>query len=432
MANSPEKNKGIKTVLANPDFRRLWIGQTISQVGDGLTNLALLIVINRLTGSTAALATMMVVIALPQLVFGLISGVFVDRWNRKQIMVISDIVRGLLVLGFILVRRPGDVWIFYLLGFLQAAVGTFFGPAKSAMIPTLVEPEALLSANALSQTTQVVTGVVGSALAGVLVGVLGAAWPAFTLDALSFFVSAVFISRITVSGQVAVKAGPAQAGGVRQTVAQLVEGLRYLAGRRILVGTMMTFAVTMLGMGAVNVLIIPFLVNLLRVPTTALGVIDAAQGIGMVLGTGLVAALAARFKAPRIITWGIILIGLFVALFGASQATWMVLVSLFFIGLFLTPVQAAASTLFQTMIPNDKRGRTGAAMNTVITLASVISMGLSGVLGDALGVRQVFYLSGSVIVAAGLLAAVLMRTPAGANEDPGFAITGEKEGVAAP
>ena len=417
MANTSGSNKGIKTVLAIPNFRQLWIGQTISQVGDGLTSLALLIMINRLTGSTAALATMMVVIALPQLIFGLISGVFVDRWNRKRIMVISDLLRGLLVLGFILVRRPEDVWMFYLLGFLQAAVGTFFDPAKSAMIPTLVEPDALLAANALSQTTRVVTGVVGSALAGILVGAAGGAWPAFTLDAMSFFVSALLVSRIT-----AVQPAGAAAGGVKHTLAQLVEGLRYLAGHRILVGVMTTFAVTMLGLGAVNVLIVPFLVNLLRVPTQVLGLIDTAQVVGMVLGSGLVAALAARFKAPRIIVWGIMFVGLFVGLFGASHTVWISLVCLFFVGLFLTPVQAASSTLLQLYIPNDKRGRASAAMSTVITLASVISMGLSGVLGDALGVRQVFYLSGLITILAGLLAAVLMRTPAGSPQDPGLVV----------
>jgi DHA3 family macrolide efflux protein-like MFS transporter len=427
MTNSSEHNKGIKTVLAIPDFRKLWIGQTISQVGDGLTNLALLIVINKLTGSTAALATMMVVIALPQLVFGLISGVFVDRWDRKRIMVISDLIRGFLVLGLLLVRRPEDVWIFYLLGFLQAVVGTFFDPAKSAMIPTLVERDALLAANTLSQTTRVVTGVVGSALAGLLVGVAGGAWPAFTLDALSFFISALFVSRIAAPRQAGVPAG-----GIKQTVSQLFEGLRFLSSHRMLVGVMTTFAVTMLGLGAVNVLIVPFSVNLLHVRTEALGLIEAAQVIGMVVGSGLVAALVARLKAARMIIGGIMLIGLFVGLFGASATVWISLVSLFFVGLFLTPVQAAASTLLQTYVPNDKRGRAGAAMNTVITLASVISMGLSGVLGDALGVRQVFYLSGLITISAGLLAAVLMRSPASSDMGPGVSVKEDIEMISAP
>jgi sugar phosphate permease len=188
----------------------------------------------------------------------------------------------------------------------------------------------------------------------------------------------------------------------------------------------------MLGLGAVNVLIVPFLVNHLFVHTEALGFIDAAQVVGMVLGSGLVTALAARLKAARIIVGGIMLIGLFVALFGASTAVWMALVSLFFVGLFLTPVQAAASTLLQANIPNDKRGRAGAAMNTVITLASVVSMGLSGMLGEALGVRQVFYLSGLITAFAGLLAAILMRSPASADVGPGLAVKENAEGFSAP
>lgn len=406
MTDAVPQNKSMQAVLANHNFRQLWIGQTISQVGDGITNLAILIVINKLTGSTTALAVMMIVMAVPQLVFGLISGVFVDRWDRKRIMIISDLLRGLLVLGFILVRRPEEVWVFYVLGFLQAVVGTFFSPAKSAMIPTIVERDTLLAANALSQTTQVITGVVGSALAGLLVGLSGSAWPAFTLDALSFFLSAFFIARVAAPHQ------PGQVeGGVGETFAQLVEGLNFMLRRRVLSGVMVTFAVTMLGLGAVNVLIVPFLINDLRVPTEAMGFIEAAQVIGMVLGSALVAALAARLKTSQIIVGGVMLVGLFVGLFGASPVIAACLVALFFVGLFVTPVQAAAATLMQELVPNEIRGRASSAMNTIVTLASLISMGSAGLLGDWLGVRQVFYLAGGITIFAGLLAALFFRTP---------------------
>jgi MFS family permease len=406
MTEALPQNNSMRAVLANLNFRQLWIGQTISQVGDGLTNLAILIVINKLTGSTTALAVMMVIMAVPQLVFGLISGVFVDRWDRKRIMIISDLLRGLLVLGFILVRRPEEVWIFYVLGFLQAMVGTFFNPAKSAMIPTIVEREALLAANALSQTTQVITGVIGSALAGVLVGLSGSAWPAFTLDSLSFFLSAFFITRVA-----APQLTERIAGGLGDTFTQLGEGLKYLFGQRTMIGVMTTFAVTMLGVGSVNVLIVPFLINHLKVPTEAMGFIEAAQVIGMVLGSVLVGVLAARLKANQIIVGGVMLVGVFIGLFGASPVIGFGLVALFFVGLFITPVQAAAATLLQALVPNEIRGRASSAMNTVITLASVISMGSAGILGDWLGVRQVFYLAGGITIFASLLAALLIRSP---------------------
>ncbi len=403
MSEQNQTNHGMRAVLAIANFRWLWIGQTISQIGDGMANLALLIVINQLTGSTAALATLMVVISVPQLIFGLVAGVFVDRWDRRRIMIISDLARGALVLGLVFVRRPEDVWVFYVLGFFQALVGVFFDPAKSAMIPTIVEREMLLSANALSQTTRVITGVVGSALAGLLVGLAGNGAPAFILDSLSFFVSAIFIYKMAVQSAPALKGG-----GLLQTLGQLGDGLCYLLSRRILVAIMVTFAVTMLGLGAVNVLFVPFLSNLLQVPTGFLGVIDAAQVTGMILGSGLVAVLAASLKTSQIIVFGISFLGIMVAVIGLAPSVWLVMAGLFVLGLCLTPVQAAASALMQSVVANEQRGRAGSALNTVISLASVISMGCAGLLGDAIGIRQVFYLAGATAVLAGVLAAVLL------------------------
>jgi MFS family permease len=352
---------------------------------------------------------MAIAISLPQLLFGLLAGVFVDRWNRKRIMIISDLVRGLLVLGFIVVREPDQVWILYVLGFLQAAVGTFFEPAKGALIPALVHDQALLSANALSQTTRVVTGVVGSALAGVLIGVAGSGWPAFTLDALSFFVSAGFIARVSVRGT---SAGVGGDGSARQALRQLMDGLRFLVAQRLLMTVLVVLSVAMLGIGAVNVLFVPFLVDVLGVPVVALGAVDGAQVAGMVLGSGFVAALATRLKTTQIVVAGISAIGILMAIIGAAPNVWIVLIALFLLGLCLTPLQAAVSTLMQRTVPDDKRGRAGSALNTAMTLASVISMAAAGVLGETIGIRSVFYAAGGLAVVSGLLALLIMPAPA--------------------
>lgn len=406
MSQNPAPNASAKSVLSNPNFRNLWLGQTISQIGDGLTNLALLIVINQLTGSTAAVAVMTMAIALPQLLFGLLAGVFVDRWDRKRILIVSDLLRSVLVLGLIFVRRPEDVWMFYVLGFLQAAIGTFFDPAKSALVPDLVGRESLLAANGLSQTSRVLAGVVGAALAGVIVGTTGQGWPAFMLDALSFIVSTFLILRIVVPAR---QPQVTASSGAGQVWAELSEGLHFIFSQRTLTGVTLTFAVTMLGLGAVNVLFVPFLINILKVPTAALGVVEAAQVVGMIVGSGLVATLATRLKPTQMIVGGVTLLGMLIAGVGASGELWMVLLGLLGVGLVLMPVQTAASTLMQSLVPTEKRGRAMSVVNTVITLASVISMGASGVLGDMLGVRQVFYLAGGISVLSGLVAAFLLK-----------------------
>lgn len=185
-----------RDLLRNRDFRLLWIGQSISNFGDSMTNLALLLLVNHLTGSTAALATMAIVLALPTLTFGLIAGVYVDRWDRKRVMVVSDVIRGVLVLGFVLVDTPEKLWLLYLIGFLQASIGTFFNPARSALIPNLIPKEGLLAANSLTQMTQIIFGLLGAGAAGAIIDVFDVYWPAFVIDAVTFFAALTFVAFI--------------------------------------------------------------------------------------------------------------------------------------------------------------------------------------------------------------------------------------------
>lgn len=408
MVETNEPNRSARSVLRVPNFRTLWIGQTISQIGDGLTSLALLIVVNQLTGSTVALAGVAIALALPQLLFGIGAGVLVDRWDRKRTTIMSDILRGTMVLGFIFVRDPSQVWLFYILAFLQASVGTFFEPAKNALIPQLVQGRDLLAANALSQTTRVVTGVLGTALAGVLIGLAGNGLPAFSLDALSFLVSALFISRIVLPKSVPTTGTFAE----QNALAQLREGLRFILHNRLVAAAMLTSAVTMLGLGAVNVLFVPFLINVLNTPIAALGFLEAAQVIGMVVGSMVVAALAARLKVRTLIAGGVFALGALVILIGAAANAWLVGALLLLVGFAVTPIQASVATLMQRQVPNAMLGRVGSVVNTLITLSSVVSMACAGALGALVGIREVFYLAGGIALVAALLALVMIGEPA--------------------
>jgi len=405
MSQMEEQNKGAASVLKIPNFRKLWIGQTISQIGDGLTNLAILIVVNQLTGSTKALAGVAIALALPQILIGLFAGVVVDRFDRRRIMIISDVLRGLVVLGFMFVREPSQVWMFYVLAFIQAGIGTFFDPAKSALIPNIVESSELLAANALSQTTRVITGVIGTALAGVLISLAHGAWLPFTLDGLSFFLSAIFITRIILSDQLKSESRPKS----DDSFTQFKDGLRFTIRNRMVGTAMFTLALTMLGVGAVNVLFVPFVINILQIPIGLVGILEGSQVLGMIIGSGLVATLAARMQLRQLIGGGIFLMGGMVVVISLIQSAWALAVALFLVGLVMTPAQAAVSTIMQRHVPNEMRGRVGAALNTIISLASVTSMALSGILGDALGIRQVFFICGLIALLAGLFAFVMMR-----------------------
>jgi MFS family permease len=299
--------------------------------------------------------------------------------------------------------------VFYGLGFALAAVSTLFDPAKSALIPQILPRESLLAANGLSQTTRVVTYVCGEALAGLLVGLVGSGWLAFSLDSLSFFISAVFILRIVLPRG---SAPPREPGPSESAWEALTGGLRFTLSQHLLVGVLVTMGVTMLGIGALSVLFIPFLTQEIHIPTALLGFVGIGQVAGMVLGSAVVSAFAGRLRPERMIAVGVAGMGLFTVLLGLTQDAWSFTLSMFCVGLCMTPVQAASATLVQQTVPDEKRGRVSSAMSTVITLASVISMGLAGILAGAAGIRTMFYLAGGMIAAAGLLGAVLITRPA--------------------
>ena len=168
--------------------------------------------------------------------------------------------------------------------------------------------------------------------------------------------------------------------------------------------------VTMLGLGAVNVLFVPLMVNELKVPTTWFGALEFAQTAGMVLSGGLVAMLAARFKPPGIVCVGAMALGVAIGLLSLVASIWHVLPMLFVIGAIVTPLQASIATLAQTSVTDDVRGRIGAALNTLVTTASLISMALAGILGDLIGVQNVFVVAGGIGVCAGLAAAAVFRS----------------------
>ena len=397
---------GARDVLRIPDFRKLWIAQGISDVGDGLTLLTVMLLVNQLTGSTLALAAVSIALAIPPLTIGLIAGTYADRVDRRRLMVVSDLLRAVVVLGFIVVGSADLVPLLIVLAFIQASIGTFFNPARGALVPRIVPAEGLLAANSISQATRVIAGVVGSAMAGLIVGVAGVTWPAFVIDAVTFLVSAAVVLRV------AAEAGrPSQAEAVAQagTRSALAEGLRIVAGSRLLYTTLLALAISMLGLGAINLLFLPLIVDVLGVSPVWLGAVDIAQSASMILAAGVVAVLAARFRPTTIITLGIIAAGILIGLTGAVTEIWQVLVLLFAIGWFITPLQAAIVTIMQTGVPDAARGRVMSTLQAAMSGASVASMALAGAFGDIIGIREVFYAGAIIVVGGGILSAVLYR-----------------------
>lgn len=396
----------LRRLLRLADFRRLWLAQFVSDVGDSLTMLSLLFLVQRLTGEEAAVASVLIVEALPVLVVGLVAGVWVDRWNLKRTMIGSDLMRGVLVLGLLAVKSPAAVWLLYVIVFIHASVGTFFRPARMKLLPRVVDDEQLLAANSVNEASRVIGFALGTALAGILVGLADAFAPVFLADAATFAVSAALVARIATPGD-REESDQGVASGVWS---ELAHGLGVMIRSRWLRGVLVGATLAMVGLGAVNGLLVPFVLGELGHSEAWFGLLEVAQAGGVVLASGVVAALATRFRPGTLLGGGLMALGMVVGAFVFSSSILSLVALLFLVGLTVGPVQAAVTTVLQKETPPALLGRAGSALSASSTAAQVASLGLAASLAAWVGVRTVFAISGAIVVMAGIGSLLVFRT----------------------
>ncbi|MGD2040644.1 MAG: MFS transporter [Anaerolineae bacterium] len=429
-----------RRLFRNRSFMALWLGQTISFVGDYFYWLAIPIMVERLTGSALLVGLSVISNALPMLLLGPVAGVFVDRWNRKHTMIVSDLLRGLLVLLCLTVQSPEQVWVFYVVGFLMSSVSRFFFPSQNAVLPLIVpDKHDLLTANGLMQIVQTVGMLVGPAIAGFAIALWGER-VAFLVDSTTFFVSALAILIMTVPRTTHGRQVAEGTGGKLDAVwAELREGVVYLFGSRVMVGVLLCMSVVQLGLGAINVLWVPFMQRTFGLGPEGLGAVDVAQGVGMAAGGLLLGFVATRMRKKDLAGWSIVLAGVAIVLIGLSPAlslaTWltvqdgsvamdamsvaqrllyMPLLLLLFsmlVGVAIVPAQSSLMTMMQLAVPDLKRGRVGSALNALTTMAGLISMALAAALGEVVALRVIYVIAGLVVVGAGLVGLVVLQEP---------------------
>jgi DHA3 family macrolide efflux protein-like MFS transporter len=394
----------IVTAFRNRNFSALWIGQLLSQIGDNFVIVAILFVINTLTNSPLALGIMALVATLPQLLLGLVGGVFVDRLDRKLVMIVSDVIRGLAVLCLLLVQRADQLYILYIVAFVMATVGLFFNPARNAIIPGIVSDEILLTANALMQANQIIAVILGASIAGLIVGWLGPA-SAFVFDSFTFAFSAAAVATMTIPSV----NSNSDKTNVRVIWNQLVEGLLFIRYSSSLLHAIITTAVATLGFGAIVVLGIIYLDEVLGIGAQGLGFLYAFQGLGVVVGGMMIGNFASRVRTNRIVGGCMVTLGLAIIAFAVAPSYPLVLVAVAIIGLSIVAARAALVTLTQLLVPNEKLGRVESAVTMVIGASTSASMALSGVFGDLIGVQAVFIAAGVITILAGVAASYTLQ-----------------------
>ncbi len=439
-------------LFRNRSFVALWLGQTISFVGDYFQWLAIPILVERMTGSSLLVGLAVISNALPMLVLGPVAGVFVDRWDRKRTMVVADVLRGLLVLLCLVVRTPDQVWIYYVVGFLMSCVSRFFFPSQNAVLPLIVpNRDDLLAANGLMQIVQTVGLLVGPALAGFSIGLWGER-VAFVVNSVTFAVSAVAILTMTVPRTTFGRRAVEGAGGELSAVwAELREGVVYLFGNRVMVGVLLCMGTVQLGLGAINVLWVPFMQRTFGLGPEGLGAVDAAQGLGMVGGGLALGFVAARFSKRNLAGWGIAFIGGMIVLVGLAppfslvsampglggttevaeltmgqrllHMPLMLLLYSLLLGVAIVPAQSSLMTMMQLAVPDLKRGRVGSALNALTTAVGLVSMTVAASLGEIVALRVIYVAAGLFVTLGGVVGLAVLVEPKAQPDEGGPAET---------
>src|SRR5688500_5095784 len=274
----------IDLLRRNRPFRQLWLGQVVSQIGDWFNTIALYTIILNLTGSGRDVGLLLVARFVPSFLFGPLSGVVADRFSRQRIMIISDLLRAVVVLGFLFVRSADQLWIIYVLTVLQLGLSTFFEPAKTAAIPSIVEDRELVAANAISSVTWSVMLTLGAAIGGVITGWFGTD-VAFILDAATYLLSAALIARIRVQKRPRrqrQKLSLGRALGITETI----EGIRYVKERPRVLALLLVKPAWGIGGGILTLLAVfgERIFPVGKSAATGIGVLFAARGIGTAVG----------------------------------------------------------------------------------------------------------------------------------------------------
>lgn len=353
-------------------------------MGDWFNTIALYTIILNLTGSGRDVGLLLVARFVPSFLFGPLSGVVADRFSRRTIMIVSDVLRAAVVLGFLFVRRADQLWIIYVLTVLQLSLSTFFEPAKTAAIPSIVSDRELVAANAISSVTWSIMLTLGAAIGGVITGWFGTDL-AFVFDALTYLLSALLILGVRL---------PKRPRGERRKlslskalgISDTIEGVRYVKDRTRVFALLMVKPAWGLGGGILTLLAVfgERIFPVGKSAATGIGVLFAARGIGTAVGPIVARRIAGEGDKRMQISIGIAFLigGIFYIAFGSSYNFVFALIVLGIAHMGGSILWVFSTVLLQRNVQDDFRGRVFAAELALLTLTMAASNYMTGELLD--------------------------------------------------
>ncbi len=399
----------LRLLRRNRNYRWTWLGQVVSEIGDHFNNVAVLALVIERTGSGLAVSTLMMARAVPAVLAGPAAGVALDRFDRRRIMITSDLVRALVALAFVLPVVQAEGFVLYALSALLMFASPFFTSGRAAILPTIAAPRELHTANSLTQNTQSVTLTLGTMFAGFAVAQLGYAW-AFVLNGLSFLFSAAAIWALRFEG--GFRPGARGPAGVLQPLREYRDGLRYLASVPLLLGIALMSVGWAAGGGAAQILFALFGEQVFRRGAAGIGTIWGFAGVGLLAGGMIGHVLGPRLGyrgykrtvAVSYLTHGAAYVAFSLSgSYGAALA-WIAASR---VGMATTSILNNLQLLRHT--PDEYRGRVFSTIESLRWSVMIVSFALAGVASQRVSPRSIGVVAGLLGATTGALWALFDR-----------------------
>ena len=389
-------NDFVSLLQRNRNYRYTWMGQIVSEIGDHFNNIAVFSLVMETTGSGLVVSGVMLSRAIPMVLAGPLAGVVLDRYDRKRIMMASDVIRGVVALGFIATTHYHQTWLLYALSALLMCSSPFFTSGRTSILPTITSKEELHTANSLTQTTQWTTLTIGTMAAGFSAAFLGLQW-AFVLNSFSFLFSAWCISQLRVEGTFRARRRELTEDRVVRPWHEYKEGLRYMKSSPLILGIALVGVGWATGGGAAQILFTLFGDLVYKRGPAGIGVIWGFAGLGLLIG-GAIGHYVGKWVDfvwyKRLVAIGFVVHGAAYVIFSQVQTFGA---ALFFIALSRVGVAVVSVLNISQMlrhVPDEFRGRVFSTAESLQWSTMMVSMAMAGAASQYYGPRPIGFVAG--------------------------------------
>lgn len=392
-------NMNFVKLFSNVNFRYLWLARTISYCGDSLYNITLMWFVFNKTGSSFQVGLILVAKFLPELLFGMIFGVWIDKWNKKKLMQISDLIQAMTtgILAVMIATDTFQLYFIYIITIILSLSNNIFGTSQVSILPELVEKEKLVTANSLISISNQTARLLGATVGGILIALTGEAYT-IAIDSGTFILSLICIQFIkyfpTTTQRISQK---------QSIFADISEGINWLKKQKILVLLIILGTLSNIALGPSNVLPPMLIKNDFQTDAAALGIFDSFIAFGLLIG-GILVSMISPIKIGLWFSSGLALQCAGVLIISLSPNLFLANVGNLVLGVAIIFTIIPMSTLFQVMIPSNMRGRVNSVSSIAFNISIPITYGFIGMLADQIGAKGCYGIASAILCLCATLA----------------------------